>query len=165
MHLLARIVSIDFFRFTELSLPLFCGTKWFANCKRGVRKMPSEEKPKKGTKEKRGTEKSKATEVQPVNTPSATEPSSPVKATGLKTTPPAKAAMSEPKPKKAAVPKTTTIKASTKKSTPAAGKITVEQIQLRAYFIAERRKHQGIPGDEASDWIQAERELQSELGK
>jgi NTE family protein len=30
-----------------------------------------------------------------------------------------------------------------------------EQIQRRAYFIGERRKKSGIPGDEASDWAQA----------
>src|SRR5215471_5155067 len=36
---------------------------------------------------------------------------------------------------------------------------TVEQIQLRAYFIAETRARFGIPGDSTSDWVQAEREL------
>jgi hypothetical protein len=130
--------------------------------------MPSEEKPKKGTKEKKGSEKSKAADIQPVNAPSATEPSGPVTAAGSKTTPPAKAATTAPKPKKAAASKTTTAKATAKKGTASAekvAKITIEQIQLRAYFIAERRKNQGIAGDEASDWIQAERELQSEIGK
>jgi hypothetical protein len=38
-----------------------------------------------------------------------------------------------------------------------------EQIQLRAYFIGERRKSLGILGDETSDWVQAERELREEL--
>jgi hypothetical protein len=39
---------------------------------------------------------------------------------------------------------------------------TVEQIQLRAYFIAERRKSLGLHGDSTSDWVQAERELREE---
>ena len=37
---------------------------------------------------------------------------------------------------------------------------TYEQVQLRAYFIGERRKSLGIPGDETSDWVQAELELE-----
>ena len=40
-----------------------------------------------------------------------------------------------------------------------AGHPSVEQIQLRAYFIAERRRRLGLPGDETADWVQAEREL------
>jgi hypothetical protein len=39
---------------------------------------------------------------------------------------------------------------------------TSEQIQLRAYLIAERRKNSGIGGDEKGDWAQAERELRAE---
>jgi Protein of unknown function (DUF2934) len=39
---------------------------------------------------------------------------------------------------------------------------TLEQIQLRAYFIAERRKNFGVGGDESEDWAQAERELRAE---
>ena len=38
----------------------------------------------------------------------------------------------------------------------------LQQIQLRAYFIAEHRKSSGISGDEAGDWAQAERELRAE---
>jgi Protein of unknown function (DUF2934) len=37
-----------------------------------------------------------------------------------------------------------------------------EQVALHAYFIAERRRKLGMPGDETSDWVQAERELLSE---
>jgi hypothetical protein len=40
---------------------------------------------------------------------------------------------------------------------------TVEQVALRAYFIAERRRNLGIPGDETSDWVAAEREILEEL--
>jgi hypothetical protein len=38
-----------------------------------------------------------------------------------------------------------------------------EQVALRAYFIAERRRTLGIHGDETSDWVAAERELLEEL--
>ena len=43
---------------------------------------------------------------------------------------------------------------------------TTEQIQVRAYFIAERRRALGLSGDETGDWAQAERELRAEgIGK
>jgi len=38
-----------------------------------------------------------------------------------------------------------------------------DQVQLRAYFIGERRKSLGITGSETSDWVQAELELKAEL--
>jgi hypothetical protein len=38
-----------------------------------------------------------------------------------------------------------------------------EQVALRAYFIGERRRNLGIPGDETSDWVKAEREISEEL--
>jgi hypothetical protein len=40
---------------------------------------------------------------------------------------------------------------------------SAEQVALRAYFIAERRRTLGIHGDETSDWIAAEKELLAEL--
>ena len=40
--------------------------------------------------------------------------------------------------------------------------VTLEQIQHRAYLIAERRKSSGVVGDETGDWAQAERELRAE---
>jgi hypothetical protein len=40
---------------------------------------------------------------------------------------------------------------------------TFEQVQLRAYFISERRRKLGLPGDESHDWLTAERELKQEL--
>jgi hypothetical protein len=124
--------------------------------------MAAEEKPKKGTKEKKISEKTKAPEVEAAKIPGGVEPSSP-----MPITPPVK--IVEPKPKKAATPKSVSPKASTKKSTTVRRKkgleITVEQIQLRAYFIAERRRNLGIAGNETSDWVQAERELRNEIGK
>lgn len=38
-----------------------------------------------------------------------------------------------------------------------------EQVALRAYFIGERRRNLGIPGDETSDWVEAEREISEQL--
>jgi len=40
--------------------------------------------------------------------------------------------------------------------------ITGEDIALRAYFIAEKRRHNGLSGDEHHDWIEAERQIRSE---
>jgi hypothetical protein len=39
-----------------------------------------------------------------------------------------------------------------------------EDIQLRAYFISERRHRLDLPGDASSDWIEAKRQLLSEAG-
>lgn len=41
---------------------------------------------------------------------------------------------------------------------------TDEQIRLRAYFISERRRRFGLQGDANSDWIEAKRQLLSEIG-
>ena len=40
---------------------------------------------------------------------------------------------------------------------------TYEQVQLRAYFISERRRKLGLPGDESHDWLTAEQELRAQL--
>jgi hypothetical protein len=58
--------------------------------------------------------------------------------------------------RKAASSSTTAKNKSRKKPVPQPGK---ERVALRAYFISERRRNLGIPGDETSDWVQAEREL------
>ena len=41
---------------------------------------------------------------------------------------------------------------------------TNDDIALRAYFIAEKRRQHGLPGDEAHDWLEAERQLCAENG-
>jgi hypothetical protein len=41
---------------------------------------------------------------------------------------------------------------------------TNEQIQTRAYFISERRRRFDLPGDANSDWLEAKRQLLSEIG-
>ena len=38
-----------------------------------------------------------------------------------------------------------------------------ESKALRAYFIGERRRKLGFPGDETSDWVEAKREISEEL--
>jgi hypothetical protein len=44
------------------------------------------------------------------------------------------------------------------------GEPSDEQIRTRAYFIAERRHRLGLPGDASSDWLEAKKQLLSELG-
>ena len=39
---------------------------------------------------------------------------------------------------------------------------TDEQIQMRAYFISERRRRLDLAGDANSDWLEAKRQLLSE---
>jgi len=39
------------------------------------------------------------------------------------------------------------------------GSVTTEDIALKAYYLAERRRHLGLPGDPQSDWLEAERQL------
>jgi len=40
-----------------------------------------------------------------------------------------------------------------------------EDVALRAYFISEKRRSDGIHGDEHQDWIEAERQLLAESAK
>ena len=46
-----------------------------------------------------------------------------------------------------------------KATSPQANQPTDGEIQLRAYFIAERRHRLQLPGDASSDWIEAKRQL------
>jgi hypothetical protein len=39
-----------------------------------------------------------------------------------------------------------------------------DQIRMRAYFISERRRRFALPGDADSDWLEAMRQLLSEIG-
>ena len=41
---------------------------------------------------------------------------------------------------------------------------TTDDVALRAYFIAEKRRLHGLPGDESHDWLEAERQLLAESG-
>ena len=42
--------------------------------------------------------------------------------------------------------------------------LTDEEISVRAYFISERRRRFDLPGDASSDWLEAKRQLLSEIG-
>jgi hypothetical protein len=103
--------------------------------------MEGEEKSKKVAKEKRSVKKSKTVALPVKEIPAAPiAAEKPVLAKG-------------------------TVKAPAKRPARAtkAKEPSFEQVQLRAYFIGERRKSLGIPGNETSDWVQAEVELKAEL--
>lgn len=48
------------------------------------------------------------------------------------------------------------------KKAPKTPAFTRDDIALRAYFVSEKRRAAGLPGDEHSDWIEAERQLLAE---
>ncbi len=74
------------------------------------------------------------------------------------------ASSAAPAKKKTASTSTGNVAAAKSKSqTKAIAQPSSEQVALRAYFIAERRRVLGIHGDETSDWVAAERELLEEL--
>jgi len=45
------------------------------------------------------------------------------------------------------------------------GDASDQAIRIRAYFISERRRRFGLPGDAESDWLEAKRQLLSETGR
>jgi hypothetical protein len=138
--------------------------------------MAAEEKSKKGGKAKKGAEKSKSIvksiEVEPLKVLSepAVEPSLPKKAPTAASVAPAKKPITKSSEPIANAPATVAPivvakPAAPKKSAPKKKEeviLTSEQIQLRAYFIAERRKNLGVAGDATGDWVQAEEELRAE---
>jgi len=63
------------------------------------------------------------------------------------------------KPVKAVAAKT---KRATKPNPTNVTTFSSDDVALRAYFIAEKRRQHGLPGDEAHDWIEAERQLLAE---
>ena len=62
------------------------------------------------------------------------------------------------------VTKPTTTRSTAKKTAaaPVFSHISREEIALRAYFIAEKRHRDGLPGNEHLDWLEAEKQLQAE---
>ena len=56
-------------------------------------------------------------------------------------------------------------KPAAKTAQPAAPAYTPDDVALRAYFIAEKRRGEGLPGDEHGDWVAAERQLVQESAK
>lgn len=87
----------------------------------------------------------------------------------------AKKAPAKPAKKKAAAKEPAAVRARAVSATPARvvtrkrqgrsvvvgviGSVSADDIALRAYYIAERRRSLGLPGDSQSDWLAAEREL------
>ena len=47
-------------------------------------------------------------------------------------------------------------------SQPKSVEISHADIGVRAFLVWEKRNAQGLPGDESSDWIEAERQLREE---
>jgi hypothetical protein len=72
----------------------------------------------------------------------------------------------ETKPKRRARSTSSRKKTPAKTAKPAAliAEPTDEEIRMRAYFIAERRHRFDLPGNADSDWLEAKRQLLSELG-
>ena len=66
------------------------------------------------------------------------------------------------KVKKAASQSTATPKKPTPPPASKSHHIPREDIQLRAYFISERRQTMGWPGNSSTDWIEAESQLVAE---
>lgn len=68
----------------------------------------------------------------------------------------------KPAPKAKAAAKA---KAAPKSPKPKAPAYTPEDVALRAYFIAEKRRSLGLHGSEHGDWLEAERQLAAESKK
>ena len=112
--------------------------------------MEGKEKSKKVAKEKRSVKKSmtvalpaKEIPAAPVANPAAAAPA---------TAPIGKAKSAKMKPANNKAARSGSVK-----------EPTFEEIQLQAYYIAERRKKYGIPGDATSDWIEAEITLKAKF--
>jgi len=124
--------------------------------------------PKKKSEPEKVSKSKSAKEKLP--TPAAKAPAKTAKSPGK----PAKAAkpaaepvLPEPEPADPAKLRSLVkeVRKPTRKVTPKAPEmvvITVEEISLRAYYIAEDRRRKGIPGDEHSDWVEAERQIHRE---
>jgi len=56
-------------------------------------------------------------------------------------------------------------KAAPKKAAPETPAYTRDDVALRAYFISEKRRANGLPGDEHQDWLEAERQIAEESAK
>ena len=121
--------------------------------KSDTEKKPKEAKASKAAKKVAGKSVKKAKSKPEA----AAIPAVPVaEAPAVETKPPAVAPVEKPKlnlPKKPAQIKRAPVT------------ISAEDISLRAYFIAERRNLMGWPGDETSDWVEAERQLVAEAAK
>lgn len=90
------------------------------------------------------------------------------KATTAKTPAPAKRTAKPSAAKPPAAEKKTAVRAkpangsAAPKGVSKAPGFTNDDIAMRAYFIAEKRRHHGQPGDVHHDWLEAERQLRAE---
>ncbi len=126
-----------------------------------MRKMEGEEKSKKGAKEKRSVKKSKAVALPAKEIPAAAAAKPSPKATAVPA--PAPTATVVPVPAPVLVAKAeSVVKAPPKQAASKVKEPTFDEIQLQAYFIGERRKKYGIPGDDTSDWVEAELTLKAQ---
>jgi hypothetical protein len=67
------------------------------------------------------------------------------------------------KPPKTAVKAKRVLKV--EKAAPKLPAFTQNDVALRAYFISEKRRAEGLPGDEHQDWLEAERQITAEFAK
>jgi hypothetical protein len=65
--------------------------------------------------------------------------------------------------RKTGLPSTIKTEVSESKPREIDAQLSNEKIALRAYFIGERRRKLGFPGDEVSDWVEAKREISEEF--
>jgi len=80
-------------------------------------------------------------------------------------TPPPKA-IAAPAPVESKPPKTgIKAKRMVKKAAPKLPPYTQDDVALRAYFISEKRRSAGLPGDEHQDWLEAEQQITAEFKK
>ena len=112
--------------------------------------------PAKKTSQSTAT-KVKANSSKAVKAP-AKKIAKPAKQETAKTTAALEIMVKKPASKSTATPKTTTT------PPPASSDLHIprEDIQLRAYFISERRQTMGWPGNSSTDWIEAESQLVAE---
>jgi hypothetical protein len=83
-------------------------------------------------------------------------------APALKPAPAAKRAVKPAVKAKPAEKTTKTPAAKPKRTAKSAPSFAHEDVALRAYFLSEKRRSQGLPGNEHQDWVEAERQLLAE---
>ena len=98
--------------------------------------------------------------AKPATKSTATKPAKPAKKAPAKPTPIAAVKTKKISTKAPATPKTSSAPAQA--PVDQAPVIPREEIQLRAYFISERRETMGWPGNSSTDWIEAEAQLIAE---
>jgi hypothetical protein len=105
--------------------------------------------------------------AKPADASNGDAPETPLPAAITKTPAPKAKRVRKPTAAKAVKPATVTAKRTTtatktsrkSKSVAATPAYTNEDIALRAYFIAEKRRQLGLYGSPESDWLEAERQL------